>query len=756
MKEHELNINRRKAGSAMVISIIMLAVAGVTLGAVLSNSMSYSRQASKNGNLDKAMLLADAGLRAAVVKLNATGNGTISLSQSHSYFSNTTPFDGAIWGFQTVVVSNQVVSVGTYQSLRQEVEATVYLGSGSRSIHQLYNLAMYAGNSDGDTNYVMEVGGAGSGVDFVKGDVYSAGDIALSGDAELRNPEVINEVDFDGMYDAVNETWDDAFAVQVFSNPLTKVDYDSYVASVSAYSGKFYNNGEYDVGEPYVDSMGNGVYDEGEPFNDANGDGIRNSGDGYVDVDGNGFYEAGIDTIVDNGNGQWDEGEEWTEDSSRSLRRNGVYDPAGGYWSWSGSSLTWNTTYTYWRRGRRRTASCSSWPAEKFEDSGDDSFDPGESYVDGNGIYDEGEEYLDDRNGLYDYGTQAYGTISGMPSAGPGQKAASGGSMLISPPNLELMYYDMDKDVDAEPYDALGRWGHDVAVTAEDYNGYMAITDPDQPEHIFIRNPSTSSSQNSNGAYIRSRSYDYTYNTNSGNRVDDYFLEDPTDGSYNSPSSSGEINNIDVTRPMYVDVKGDANEKVYYVDGNLYLHSPVAMALRFKNPGTKITIVAKGNITISDEFYYNAAYESNVNDSSDIDSTIVKDPEDLLCLIALKNDACPDSGNVYIGDAQFGTGGSIHALLYAENNFVDNNLDTSGQPFISVFGNMTAGNQVQLNRTESGGNRTRLDVTLDDRIRKGEVTIPGLPHAINGQISIQVDTEWHMVPGTWKSWSMLQ
>jgi hypothetical protein len=136
---------------------------------------------------------------------------------------------------------------------------------------------------------------------------------------------------------------------------------------------------------------------------------------------------------------------------------------------------------------------------------------------------------------------------------------------------------------------------------------------------------------------------------------------------------------------------------------------------------------------------------------------VVNNPSDALCLIALKNPACANSGNIYIGDTQFGTGGSIHAMLYAENNFVDNNINSVDQQFISVFGNMTAGNRISLNRqVGSGQYRTRLDVTLDERIRDGTIIVPGLPHPVGSQRSIQLDTAWHMVPGTWSSWSALQ
>jgi hypothetical protein len=99
-------------------------------------------------------------------------------------------------------------------------------------------------------------------------------------------------------------------------------------------------------------------------------------------------------------------------------------------------------------------------------------------------------------------------------------------------------------------------------------------------------------------------------------------------------------------------------------------------------------------------------------------------------------------------------------MLYAENNFVDNNLDTGAQNYISVFGNMTAGNLVDLKR--SGLSRTRLDVTLDDRIRRGvmidgDPIVPGLPYPVSNQRSRRgTVAKWATEPGTWSSWSRLQ
>ncbi len=740
------------AGSAILITVVTLAIAGIIVASILTSTMTYARLTESSHSQDRAAFLADAGLQAALLKLNYYSDGNISSNQSRSYFAIAGILTASDWGFNTMVMvtnqTNWIVSTAWYDGHESEVRAAVSLGDGNRSIHALYAHAMFAGNFSGNTNYVLQVGGTGSGADFVRGDSYSGGSISLSGDSMLRLPELLTDYDGDGIYDASTDRWANAYATQVFTNPVTQSAFNTYTSSVAAYRSKVYNNGVYDEGEAFVDTMGNGIYDLGEPFTDVNRNGVRDPADGFIDRNGNGVYNAGIDTVVDTGNGRWDAGEEWTEDSSHSQRINSKYDAAGGYWSGS----TWKTSYKI----SKKTYYCTSWPAESFVDAGDGIYQAAEPYIDQNGIYDVGETFYDDRNSLYDYGTQAKRSVSGMPAPGPGQRAATGYDPVINPPDLAHMYYSQNRNAE-EPIGALDRWGNDVAVTASDYGTYKVITDTAAPEHIFIINPPTSGSVSSRGKTVQGRSYTKTYTT-SGTAVDDFFLEDPTDVTYNStdPSRQIALNDDGRTSPMLLNVLPAANGKLYYVEGNVYIHSPTAYSFQFRQPDTRITIVASGNIIISDEFYYKATYPANLQ-YSNMNSRVVSGANDALCLIALKNSSVTNSGNIYIGDSQFGTGGSIHAMLYAENDFVDNNLDTTGQPYISIFGNMTSGNQIRLNRLSGSGHiRTRLDISLDERIRNGTIIIPGLPHPLGSERSIELETAWRMIPGTWSSWSFLR
>lgn len=744
----------RQRGSALLIAIVMLAIAGFVVAGIHTATMANALNAERTYHHDKAVFLADTGLRAALVKLNTSSDGAITYAESREYLARAEAFPHPEWGFVTGLATSNgqtmLVSEGRYNGAQARVQCALTLGSGTRTIHALYAHALFAGNIKGDNSYILKVGGSGTGADFVKGDTYSGGAIELSGSARLRHPEILVDTNGDGICEP-GETWTNSYAVRTFTAPLSQAEFNAYKASMNTNQDKLYKNGKYDWGEAFVDKLGNGVYDEGEAFVDSNGNGKRDPGDSYIDRNSNGVYNAGIDTVVDYGNGRYDSGEKWVEDSTRSQRVNGRYDPAGGYYQYSWGSWSWKTSYT----SNYRTYSCSGWPAEEYEDVGDGVYSAsGESFTDQNGVYDSGEDYFDDRNGIYDYGTQARKAITGMPAPGPGQAKAKGFNDPIDPPNLTNMFYQVNKN-GVRPRGALPRWGHDVAVASNDYGTAKAIVDTSKPEHIFIRNPPTSGSTSSGGKTIYGRSYSYVTN-GMGKRLDDYFLEDPADPTYNSYDTSAEIDGTVYTAPMYIDVKPEHNNMLYFVDGNVYLHNPQIYSMRFRRPGTRITIVANGNITISDEFCYNADYASGLTRSA-MNSTVVHDPSDIICLIAMKNPAFPgNTGNIYIGDSQFGTGGSIHGLLYAENDFVDVNINTVDQAFISVFGNMSAGNQVRLNRVVSSGRyRTRLDVTLDERVRDGEVIVPGLPHAVGTQRSIILDSAWRKIPGTWNSFSIL-
>jgi len=210
---------------------------------------------------------------------------------------------------------------------------------------------------------------------------------------------------------------------------------------------------------------------------------------------------------------------------------------------------------------------------------------------------------------------------------------------------------------------------------------------------------------------------------------DDFFLEDPYEAISNSTIVSAP-NGAPVTLSGLGGKPGvDGNDKVYYIDGNLWIHSKPMFSFTLANQGpegTRLTLVVSGNIYVSDNIFYgNAGLDG-------------------LALIAIEDPKEPDSGNIYFGDPRYGTLEHMCAFMYAENDFYDNNLSASGSATVTVEGNMTAGNQVAINRNFQG-QHSKLTVDFDQRILNKTLTLPGLPTASSSISGWQV-TAWHEIP----------
>lgn len=300
-------------------------------------------------------------------------------------------------------------------------------------------------------------------------------------------------------------------------------------------------------------------------------------------------------------------------------------------------------------------------------------------------------------------------TMDGALWAGGKIAGTSGrsGVFMDSPSVLDIDYAQFhDFNVDelfessSRRYDSLGGWADQL--------------DASSPAHIFRRNPS-----------------DRTSDTRStvGN---DYFLEDPYEGIGVDWAQTGDDATI-VTLPA------GANNGVFYIDGNLWIHNRRTLSFKVQTEGgepTRATIVVKGNIYFSDNLFY---------DQPD---------DDGVAFIALADEETEDSGNIYFGDPSFGTMAFAESLLFAENNFVDNNLSSSSTAQMTVRGNMTAGNQVAINRdfVDRWGRstHTKLDLAFDPRQANGSLNLPGIPvegdHPIGYRIAAWRETALPVTP----------
>lgn len=284
-------------------------------------------------------------------------------------------------------------------------------------------------------------------------------------------------------------------------------------------------------------------------------------------------------------------------------------------------------------------------------------------------------------------------SVDGELRAGGDIVGASGQEGVTQdPPDLVGAHYEANHDVNvAVEFDAYGQYRSSSSL------GGSAWRVPEEnPAHIFRKNPSDRSDETS------------------ATEKNDYFLEDP----YENVSSSNTTNPNNATRISLSGIGGEpgpsGTNKLYFIDGNLWIHNLNLYSFTIQHneaAGVKVTFVVKGNVYISD----NIVLKNKIKDG--------------IALIAVKDPGVEDSGNIYFGDPEFGTLERMEAFMYAEGNFYDNNLGTSGSSTIEVYGVMTALDQVAINHG-SGRNRTKLDLEFDSRIRDGDLVLPGVPEQV--------------------------
>jgi hypothetical protein len=274
----------------------------------------------------------------------------------------------------------------------------------------------------------------------------------------------------------------------------------------------------------------------------------------------------------------------------------------------------------------------------------------------------------------------------------------------IEPPDLSVMRYDEVADFKVDgtaPFDAQGR------LPAAD------------ARHIFVKE------YRSDLASSVGFQFD---NTN-------YFLGDPHEGA-----------NID-----RISVPAEGNEKIYFVDGNLWVEPMGDTSRIVKSPvdGTRITVVVRGNIYLCDGLQYEdpehdavlfvaltdgeSYTDLNGNNQFDGGEPILHDDGD-----GVYEGPREGSGNIHFGDPNGGGLGHVHGFMYADNYFQDHVLDgDNGQPIpFEVTGFMSAGEQVRIRR-DFNGKHAKMTVNFDSRVVDREITLPGFPEKeLAGEIGL--------------------
>lgn len=220
----------------------------------------------------------------------------------------------------------------------------------------------------------------------------------------------------------------------------------------------------------------------------------------------------------------------------------------------------------------------------------------------------------------------------------------------------------------------------------------------------------------------------------------DFFIEDVFAASSGLGFKAGSGTDLD-QEPNYdgkggkvIQVQPSGNRKTYLIDGNAWLHNsgtfsfiladqPVDSAGKptsdpLKKDGTQITIVAQGDIFISDNFLY-----ENIQKDA-IAFIAIKRKEDYPDEFGVPsgNQASESSGKIQFGDLKFGTTFRFSGFMFAEDNFEAVNVNNN----LFIYGNMTAGNEVRVTKGV-GANRKALVLDFDARLEKNLISLPGIP-----------------------------
>ncbi len=163
-----------QAGHTMAIALFLILVLMSFGFTMLSSVGSAKKEVSSTRERMRQLYLAEAALDAALLSLRTGGTGNVGSSAAPITFGG-----GAYW---TEATDNgdgtwTVLAVGSYGRRVRVVQGRI------RASTQAFHHAVFAGNSSGDPNYVLEFGGQGSHGDVVNGDVFSGGDISFTEDA---------------------------------------------------------------------------------------------------------------------------------------------------------------------------------------------------------------------------------------------------------------------------------------------------------------------------------------------------------------------------------------------------------------------------------------------------------------------------------------------------------------------------------------------------------------------------------------------
>lgn len=181
MSLHPSDARPSRRGGVLLVCVIAVSVLAGIAAATFAFTLGHGEESSFGGRELRALYVAEAGVAETALRVTdavdqgqpvPAGLGTEAAPlpiAGGSFTAEIADMGDNTWRFEVT---------GRVGLQRRTIEGRLVPSGTSAFDH-----AIFAGNTSGDPNYRMALGGTGSQADGIRGDVYSGGDISVDGDA---------------------------------------------------------------------------------------------------------------------------------------------------------------------------------------------------------------------------------------------------------------------------------------------------------------------------------------------------------------------------------------------------------------------------------------------------------------------------------------------------------------------------------------------------------------------------------------------
>jgi hypothetical protein len=173
---------RHQRGAALITSLVIVTVLTGAAVAILMASVGVTSRTNTTVVRSRALQLAESGVSEALANVGINVPiGAPTATQIGTAAAPRRKGTGSYWADITDQGDGTFLAVSTGRAglYRRRIESVF---APRRSV---FSYAVHAGNSSGDPAYSLELGGTGGQADQVTGDVYSGGNVDISGDASV-------------------------------------------------------------------------------------------------------------------------------------------------------------------------------------------------------------------------------------------------------------------------------------------------------------------------------------------------------------------------------------------------------------------------------------------------------------------------------------------------------------------------------------------------------------------------------------------